>query len=429
MKRILLVNPPIFDFTAYDFWLKPFGLLKIGGYLRNRSEVRLFDFMDRNHPSLQGLELKKDEWGRGKFPVSPAEQPQSLAGVPGSFRRFGLSAELLEVELTENGPFDFALVQTGMTYWYPGTVEVIELIREVSPKTKIVIGGIYATLCPDHARTLGADLCISGLDLNPLWRLLAVEPDTCETPFWEGYPLLSVGVIKLTEGCPNKCTYCSVSKVYKGFRINDLDYSVTSLELAARRGASNMVFYDDSLLFRWDEALKPFLDRIIEQGPVVSFHTPNALNARLINKENAAKMVAAGFRHFYLGFESSSRKWQELTGDKVYTADLARSVEFLVKAGADLGKIAAYIIIGHPAASLQDVEGSIRFAGSLGLKVMLSEFSPIPGTPDGDKCQKWVDMREPLQHNKIFFTSTFLGHDKIQEIKNLCREQNRRVGK
>ena len=429
MKRILLVNPPIYDFTAYDFWLKPFGLLKIGGYLRNRAEVRLFDFMDRNHPSLQGLNLKKDEWGRGKFPASPTKKPESLAEAPGRFRRFGLSPDLLESELAENGPFDFALVQTGMTYWYPGTVEVIKSIRKISPETKIVIGGIYATLCPDHARTLGADMCISGLDLTSLWKLLAIEPDLKETPFWEGYPVLSAGVIKLTEGCPNKCTYCSVSQIYKGFRINNLNYSVTSLELAARRGTSNMVFYDDSLLFRWEEALKPFLERINEQGPAVNFHTPNALNARMINKENAAKMVEAGFRHFYLGFESSSREWQGLTGDKVYTGDLARAADYLVEAGADLGKIAAYIIIGHPESSLQDVEGSIRFAGSLGLRVMLSEFSPIPGTPDGDKCEKWVDMREPLHHNKIFFTSTFLGHDKTQEIKNLCREQNKRISR
>ena len=71
--------------SAYEFWLKPFGLLKIGGYLRNRAEVRLFDFMDRNHPSLQGLNLKKDEWGRGKFPVSPTRKPETLAGTPGKF--------------------------------------------------------------------------------------------------------------------------------------------------------------------------------------------------------------------------------------------------------------------------------------------------------------------------------------------------------
>ena len=30
----LLINPWIYDFAAYDFWLKPYGLLLIGGKLR-----------------------------------------------------------------------------------------------------------------------------------------------------------------------------------------------------------------------------------------------------------------------------------------------------------------------------------------------------------------------------------------------------------
>ena len=35
--KILLVNPPIYDFAAYDFWLKPYGLLYIcSGYVGDR---------------------------------------------------------------------------------------------------------------------------------------------------------------------------------------------------------------------------------------------------------------------------------------------------------------------------------------------------------------------------------------------------------
>ena len=40
-RRILLVNPPIYDFAAYDFWLKPYGLLSVAGRLRGR---RSFSF-------------------------------------------------------------------------------------------------------------------------------------------------------------------------------------------------------------------------------------------------------------------------------------------------------------------------------------------------------------------------------------------------
>ncbi len=427
MKKILLVNPPIYDFTAYDFWLKPFGILKIGGYLRRSAQVRLFDFMDRKHPALANYLLKEDSWGRGKFLASPAEKPEALSAMPSKYRRFGLSADIFESELENNGPYDFALIQTEMTYWYPGIQEVIECLRRISPSTRIVMGGVYATICPDHARQMGADLCVSGLDLASLWSFLDLEPDLDEPPFWEGYPILSCGVIKLTEGCPFRCTYCSVPQIYKGFEVNDLRYSMNSVELAVKQGAQNLAFYDDSLLFRWEDALGPFLDEIIAGNLQIRFHTPNALNARMISQENARLMERAGFTNYYLGFESSAVEWQGKTGDKVYSEDLARAVEILKSAGADPGKITAYIIIGHPDSSIQDPEGSIRFAGSLGIKVMLSEFSPIPGTPDGDKCSEWIDLSEPLHHNKTYFTNIFLGREETQELKTLCREQNRKI--
>ena len=32
--RLLLINPWIYDFTAFDLWTKPIGLLYIASYLR-----------------------------------------------------------------------------------------------------------------------------------------------------------------------------------------------------------------------------------------------------------------------------------------------------------------------------------------------------------------------------------------------------------
>ena len=48
-QRILLVNPPIYDFSAYDFWLKPYGMLRAAGFLRCQADFYLFDFLDRLH--------------------------------------------------------------------------------------------------------------------------------------------------------------------------------------------------------------------------------------------------------------------------------------------------------------------------------------------------------------------------------------------
>lgn len=426
--RILLVQPPIYDYTAYDYWLKPFGLLRVAGWLRGQAELRLFDYLDRLRSSLD-RPPRSDSWGRGEFPSELVPAPEVLPRLPRRYRRFGLPRSLFRQFLAEQGPFDFALIQTVMTYWYPGVKEVLDDVHTFSPKTKTVLGGVYATLCPDHARSLGADLVVSGSRLDDLWRFLNAEPNLAELPFWDGYPRLEVGILKLAYGCPFRCTYCSVPQVEPTFTGYPLEKSLAEVEFLSQRGARHLAFYDDALLYRPGKILVPFLQGVLDLQLSVCFHTPNALNARFITPELAELMVKAGFRTFYLGFESSAYDWQRRTGGKVYSHELVRAVDSLLAAGAERNSITAYLIIGHPRADQQEVEGSMRFAHDLGIRLMLSEFSPIPGTPDGEACRRWIDLDEPLWHNKTAFTAHFLGMEEANRLKSLCRELNQKVAR
>ena len=135
--RILLVNPPIYDFSAYDFWLRPYGLLSVGGMLRNVAEVKLFDHLDRMHPQMaDNARLRRDQWGRGEYCSTVIDRPPVFAEIPRRYRRYGLAQETFEEFLQRQGPFDAALIQTTMTYWYPGVAEVIAALRSVSPRTR-----------------------------------------------------------------------------------------------------------------------------------------------------------------------------------------------------------------------------------------------------------------------------------------------------
>lgn len=425
--RILLVNPPIYDFSAYDFWLKPYGLLRAAGFLRGQADFALFDFLDRFDLRVPPGNYRADRWGRGEFFSRLAAKPPIYADIPRRFYRFGVPGEKFENFLADSDPYNFALIQTGMTYWYLGLKEAIESLRARNPRTKIILGGVYATIAAAHARGLGADLVVEGTDLTPLWRFLAMVPDETALPLWDLYPRLQTGVLKLADGCPFRCTYCSVPQVYPRFHARPLDRSVAEVEFLRRLGVEHAAFYDDALLYRPAELLKPFLKEVLRREIQVNFHTPNALNARFIDRDLAQLMVRAGFKTFYLGFESSAFAWQKRTGGKVYSAELARAVENLVDAGAEPGGLHAYLIVGHPDSDEQGVEDSILLAHSLGIRVMLSEFSPIPGTPDGEQGRRWVDLDEPLWHNKVAFTALRLGNAEVNRLKHLVNELNRRL--
>ncbi len=112
-------------------------------------------------------------------------------------------------------------------------------------------------------------------------------------------------------------------------------------------------------------------------------------------------------------------------GSELPSGYLEEAVNHLVRAGADRRSMTAYLIMGHPQGAQQDVERSMRYAHDVGLRVMLSEFSPIPGTPDGERCREWVDLDEPLWHNKTVFPLVFLGDAEVQRLKSLSRDLNR----
>lgn len=405
--RLLFVNPPIYDFTAFDFWLRPYGLLRVAGRL-SRCRRTVFDYL---------VSHDRDVYGRGRFAREPVPRPAALADIPRRFYRFGRPREEFR-GLLRSQTFDAVLVQTVMTYWYLGVREVIEDVREFQPRAKIILGGVYATLCPEHARSLGADQVLGGLDLEPLGL-----PLSDGLPYWEGVDH-QVGILKITEGCPFRCTYCSVPVVYPKFAARPLEACLEEVRHLVRLGTRHIAFYDDALLFQADRILVPFLEALLRSDIRVSFHTPNALNARFLTPELARLMMRAGFRTFFLGFESAAYAWQRRTGGKVYTEEFVAAVRALREAGAE--SVTAYVIIGHPESQTQDLEASIRFAAEQGARVMLSEFAPIPGTPDGEACRAYTNLDEPLNHNKTAFTLRMLGPDRVQRLKDLCRALNRR---
>jgi radical SAM superfamily enzyme YgiQ (UPF0313 family) len=426
IPKILLVNPPVYDFAAYDFWVRPYGLLSVAGFLRGKAKFALFDYLDRLHPffaTSKGLE--SDSWGRGRFYFKKIASPDCFKNIPRHFRRFGLPRSVFQDFITNKKPYDFVLANTVMTYWYPGVQEVIEDIKRVLPGAKIILGGNYITLCRKHAEKLGADLLVEGNDLGPLWDYIGMKPGLNQPGLWEAYGRLNVGVLKLSDGCPFECTYCLVPKVYGKFKARSLQRSLAELELLIKRGAKNIAFYDDALLFDTKNVLIPFFNEVLRRDIKVNFHSPNAINARFVTKEIAELMIRAGFKAIYLGFESISRDWQRQTGSKVFSDELTEAVKNLKSAGAEPKNITAYQILGHPKTDLADLEESMRFVNRLGIRGMLADFSPVPGTPDGELCRKWVDMDEPLFHNKTAFPIILLGFDETNRLKDLQRQLNR----
>ena len=150
-KSVLLVNPWIYDFAAYDFGARPLGLLRIASFLRREYDVSLID-------CLSGSSRSKRESGFSKFRKVRIETPAVLSSIKRPYFRYGISPEEFRDRLSRPMRPTSIYVTSGMTYWYPGVVQTIKILKEFFPKAPVILGGIYATLCHEHAaRSSGAD--------------------------------------------------------------------------------------------------------------------------------------------------------------------------------------------------------------------------------------------------------------------------------
>ncbi|MBZ0255876.1 radical SAM protein [bacterium] len=396
--RALLLNPWITDFSAFDHWARPMNLLRLSSVLRSCGwEVDFYDCIDRRSPDLDGLrppqKHRLNQYGCGHYYREDIPLPEALSFVPREYKRYGVPKDRVEQRLKEFTPPDMVIIPCMMTYWYLGAYEAIELSLRLFPKAQVVIGGVYPTLCKEHAQQhSGADAVVTGRDwfdcvkqINQLAGVAAscegaqsdwIEPDYQWMRGHFCFPLL------MSTGCPCHCTYCATHSLWPSHIPYPVEAIIQSLErLVEEFGATDICFYDDALLVKKEQCALPVFEEVARRGWNLRFHTPNALHVRRVDRETAYLLKRVGFTTIRLGLEVAQRDVQRSTGGKVYTNEYVQCMAYLREAGFGPQEIGTYLLLGMPGQPLQDVEEACRIVIEAGSQIKIAMYSPLPHTP------------------------------------------------
>ncbi|AEH50698.1 B12-binding domain-containing radical SAM protein [Pseudothermotoga thermarum] len=441
--RILLVNPWICDVAAYDFWLKPIGLLYVGAALKTFGiDVELVDLLNRHDPDLAKFCKPKGDkrYGTGKFFTVEVQKPAILKNIPRRYKRYGAPVEYFEWRLKNIQEPDAIFVTSTMTYWWPGVKETIDVLKKFFPKTPVVLGGLYARLYQNHAKAhIKADVIFSQ-DLRGLPSLLQelLEKEVkCDfdlskwfeifDPAYELYNKVGYLVFLTSLGCPFSCSYCLSPKLWEKFVQRDPVRVVEMIEKYIEIfKVKDIVFFDDAILVNKENHFKPLLRLLISKNFQVNYHLPNGIHARLLDEETALLMKEAGFKTIKLGYETSGFL-QKKTGGKVFDEDLKRAVEILLKTGHDPSNIQAYVMVNMPFQKPEDVVNAIKFCKSLGISVSVNEYTPIPFTKDWYELVElgWLqpDLDPILLNNSLipYWWKHGMDAQTVQKLKQLAR--------
>ncbi|MEM4267309.1 MAG: radical SAM protein [Candidatus Woesearchaeota archaeon] len=415
-EKILLIRPPIIEVYSkhfccrtyskfdrfYSYAAQPAGLLRVASYLKKQGhEVILIDCLaevEKCHPN--------SVLNRRFFDVR-----RSPAGL--TLRRYyhGMSYQDIERRINDEKP-DRIMIGTSMTYYYETVHEIVKIAKRVCPHTPVVLGGLYATLCSEHAKKSGADIVYSGElpEANNIWTdltLLSYKP--------------KYAIIKSTRGCPNNCTYCVVPKLEghtMRFRCPS-DVVEEIKDKIKKHKIRKFIFWESNLLMKSREHFEKILDIIISEKIKVELHTPEGLQPNLLNEPLARKMRLAGFKYVSLPLETSDDRYNKTLNRRTKTKDFDNAVSVLLRSGFSPKDITVFVLAGLPEQDIENVVDSVLKAFEHGCRLSIMPFTPIPGSEEFSKHRDVFETIRLEDMHPLMF-SAVKDKEKARDLLAIC---------
>lgn len=291
---------------------------------------------------------------------------------------------------------------TATTPQIPATAKIVEAIREVRPKAKIILGGPHITLVNAAVKRearlnlLGRahrayskladmfDVLVAGDGESAVFEAIKddapqlVDADDVKSSFWltnERYEEIpfparhlvdidsyhyTIDGVKSTSallqmGCPFACGFCGgrESAMLRRIRTRSTANILREIEhLYTEYGFEGIMMYDDEL--NVSKSMVELMNGIADLGKRlgVDFRLRGFIKSQLFTDEQAESMYRAGFRWILVGFESGSPRILENINKKATREENSRCMEIARRHGL---KVKALMSIGHPGESEETV--------------------------------------------------------------------------
>lgn len=391
---IMLINPPYFSpdemssrIKEYDHWIKggnmyiypfepPLGLGSLCAYLKEKKfDVELVDMVG----------LMMEEEGLEKLLLQ--KQP-SVVGI------------------------------TTMTPTLPSAQRMAKLVKQVLPETKVVLGGVHATVSPESClKDENIDFIVRGEGEKPLEAILSGKfnnrlqdiPGLCyrnsslriqnAAPLIEDLNFLPLadyaslpiekyiqynknlrglrGISMLvSRGCPYFCSFCAVHQTMgRKFRIKSPEKVVSEMRYLKEKYSLEGIWFKDSILNLDKKWFFAFCSEIKKEGLKISWQYNTRVD--LVNEDELIAGKEVGLVQLDLGIESGSPGSLKNLTKGIGVDEIQKAVQIAKK----YIKVAGFFMVGIPGETLEDIEMTFSLAKKLDLdKYTWSLFSPLPGS-------------------------------------------------
>ncbi len=413
--KILLIQPPVRDFYQTAIRTQPIGLAYLAASLEKSGfEVAILD--------CQITQQKQKIPVPGKFSYIQEFYPRgdlSPFRLYSGYYHFGLSYEEIKECIKQSGA-DVIGISSQFTPYCEEAFAIASLVKSIDHHLPVIMGGAHVSAAPEdvlmhshvdfiimgegdeilplllqyvQSNKLPVDLDGVGYKANGEVR---INPRHCfihdldSRPFparhlldFSRYTIrgMAYTVLITSRGCPQKCTYCSVSQVMgETFRTRSPENVIEEVrECREKYGITLFDIEDDNFTLDQKRALQILhllVEEFGEEG--IQLFAMNGLSITSLNKELLERMKRAGFRYLDLSLGSIS---SEASRHMNRPSDPDKTTVILKQAAEYKLPVTTYIIFGIPGHTLQDMVQSLHYLMGQETFIGPSIFYPTPGTP------------------------------------------------
>ncbi|MBN1807926.1 MAG: B12-binding domain-containing radical SAM protein [Planctomycetes bacterium] len=266
-------------------------------------------------------------------------------------------------------------------------------LKSLYPDSLVIVGGIHASLLPEDFADV-ADHVVIGEAEGVILDLVegrctdrivqGVPPQDLEDlplvnyRLLEGYETIDTVPVMTSRGCPFDCNFCTVTRIFgRKFRMQSPERIIAEIENALDCFKSRtFFFYDDNFSAdrnRVDRLCDLIIDRKLDISWAAQVRSDLARDPELVDK-----MVAAGLRWVYVGFESIDDATLKAMHKSQTRADIEKAISVLHRAGVN---IHGMFIFGEDHDTVESVAATARFAIDNRIDtVQFMILTPFPGT-------------------------------------------------
>jgi radical SAM superfamily enzyme YgiQ (UPF0313 family) len=274
---------------------------------------------------------------------------------------------------------DVVVISQAFTYLWEGVKETIDATRENFSSAEIWIGGLYPTLCTEHAQKLGADKVVT--------KSKGCEDDftRIDLSLYEEHPCL-VGILTAL-GCPNSCGYCAVPVVegHEHIRRDPMDV-LDELEYYYANGIKEIEFLDSNFLVNYEKHFKVILEGIVKRNLKFYLKAYGGLDPQPLTTEILELMHEAGFRSIGVPIESSSEKlltrWHRRLDAEFWKTKIGSLKKSLV--------LNSFVMIGCLGQTYEEACETIQIVEDAGALPVVLMFTPVPKTQEFEYAREFL---------------------------------------